>query len=203
MKKFIAAISAVFLLVSLFCFSTSAYESIIRFHVGESVVLYDGGYYAEADSSGDYPEDLTPLPESDTVYYIVYYDMLGDVSVHSDPEGICTLSYSDNLYTLNFNSPGKVTITYTDGPEECIELFEVVGNTSGSGSGFITSFLTGLTSVFTGLTSGLAGVGVSAADSLILDAEGNLTSFSQLGIFFLAISLVIGVVFFLARRIRR
>ena len=72
-----------------------------------------------------------------------------------------------------------------------------------SSGSFIPSFLTGLTSVFTGLTSGLAGVGVSAADSLILDAEGNLTSFSQLGIFFLAISLVTGVVFFLARRIRR
>lgn len=95
---------------------------------------------------------------------------------------------------------GSVIDDYTTAADSVEGTVTIAEPSSGS---FIPSFLTGLTSVFTGLTSGLAGVGVSSADSLILDAEGNLTSFSQLGIFFLAISLVTGVVFFLARRIRR
>ena len=116
-------------------------------------------------------------------------------------------------FILAFSALCVVSSAVTDGPidgsvvdDDTTAADSVEGTVTiaepSSGS-FIPSFLTGLTSVFTGLTSGLAGVGVSAADSLILDAEGNLTSFSQLGIFFLAISLVTGVVFFLARRIRR
>ena len=116
-------------------------------------------------------------------------------------------------FILAFSALCVVSSAATDGPtggsfidDDTTAADSVEGTVTiaepSSGS-FIPSFLTGLTSVFTGLTSGLAGVGVSAADSLILDAEGNLTSFSQLGIFFLAISLVTGVVFFLARRIRR
>lgn len=116
-------------------------------------------------------------------------------------------------FILAFSALCVVSSAVTDGPTggsfvdddttaaDSVEDTVTIAEPS-SGS-FIPSFLTGLTSVFTGLTSGLAGVGVSAADSLILDAEGNLTSFSQLGIFFLAISLVTGVVFFLACRIRR
>lgn len=67
---------------------------------------------------------------------------------------------------------------------------------------FITSVLYSFTELFSGLTKGLAGVSVSAADSLILNSDGSLTSFSQIGIVFIGIELVLAVIFFLVRRIR-
>lgn len=98
-----------------------------------------------------------------------------------------------------FSGPGVVSLSVEDGEASVIHEYYI---TDGSSVGFITSVLYSFTELFSGLTKGLAGVSVSAADSLILNSDGSLTSFSQIGIVFIGIELVLAVIFFLVRRIR-
>ena len=225
MKKFIAAISAVFLLVSLFCVVSSAMDysnapvedSGITLNVGDVVVFYDRfayydkAYYEQYKDETDYDpfENMSAIP-SEYWYLPAYYILSGsDYGYGEHVEASDCISIveveADNCYVVTCLSSGTfVVCSSVAGEDETADPVKyTVTISEKSSGGFISSFLSGLTEVFAGLTKGFAGVSVNAADSLILTSDGSLTSFAQLGIFGIGLALVAGVVGLLARRFRR
>lgn len=218
MKKIIVAVLAVIMVVSALCVVSSAsseygedefIDSGIVLHVGDVFLVYGNSCYNKEfyERYKDYdPDDGDPFelkePVPEAYYDLPGYDVLTAdnvfCAVDSDLISVVEVIAGD-CYVVTCRAPGTFSLySYSD---EFITYYTAVIEDTGSGS-FIASFLSGLTEIFSGLVKGLAGVSVSAADSLILDSKGNLTSFSQLGIIFIGFELVLAVVFFLVRRMR-
>ena len=67
----------------------------------------------------------------------------------------------------------------------------------------IAKFVEAIVSVISGITKGFATTYVDGADTLLLTAEGSLTTFASFGIIILGIGLVTGIVSWIASRVGR